>query len=175
MSTLWVSISKNECESCVDQFTSLPSAFWGTMAFGVSFFEMCMASKVESAIVPPQVCGYVYVNILCSQNSRIDADSELCYCSIMDLLVLRPAIKVRMRWSSCAISPKRFYMKRVMSSQSDVQWPFLGTSMGAQIATRKLLILYMLMPHVFENRDRFTVCSSFGQVFAQHISIYRRW
>ena len=68
MSTLWVSISKNKCESCVDQFTSLPSAFWGTMAFGVSFFEMCMASKVESAIVPPQVCGYVYVNILCSQN-----------------------------------------------------------------------------------------------------------
>lgn len=32
------------------QLTRLPSAFYGTMAFGVFFFEMCMASKLESAI-----------------------------------------------------------------------------------------------------------------------------
>ena len=30
----------------------LPSAFYGTMAFGVFFFEMCMASKLESAVNP---------------------------------------------------------------------------------------------------------------------------
>lgn len=111
----------------------------------------------------------VYAFFLCNQNS--------CWLSTVILQHSGSTCFVAGHQGENEVKQLCDLAKEILHEESNVQpvrcpVTISGDIHGKPDCKQKVADMYMLMPHVFENLDRFKVRSSFGQVFARHIGIY---